>query len=334
MKALIFTECAKSVGYGHISRCMAIAWALKERGIKSRFFLTGREPIGSLCEPFAVSRLRWYSFGKEVQRALKGVAVAIVDSYLAPRRFYQRLSAAVSVPVYIDDTFRIAYPRGLIVNAAIGAPAKARRSSGRTAVLHGVQYAFLRKEFWKVPRKVIRNNVEDILITCGGSDPRKITPLMVHASVRAFPEARKTVVIGQGFVAVGEIISRGDRRTRFVYRPTATAMKRLMCRSDLALSAGGQTLYELAKIGVPTIAAIVAGNQTQNMRGWRNAGFIYDAGRSDHPSFAARLLRGLEVMRGREARARASATGRRIMRTAGPFCLAQIIERQVNASKG
>ena len=55
-------------------------------------------------------------------------------------------------------------------------------------------------------------------------------------------------------------------------------MKKVMLDSDIAISAGGQTLYELARVGVPTIAISVADNQLGSIRGWQKTGFIEYAG--------------------------------------------------------
>ena len=42
-----------------------------------------------------------------------------------------------------------------------------------------------------------------------------------------------------------------------------------MLASDLVISAGGTTLYELAALGVPTIAVPITENQLANVSGWR-----------------------------------------------------------------
>ena len=51
-----------------------------------------------------------------------------------------------------------------------------------------------------------------------------------------------------------------------------------MLKSDIAVSSGGQTLHELARVGVPTVAVAVADNQRNNVNGWEKAGFIENAG--------------------------------------------------------
>ena len=64
-----------------------------------------------------------------------------------------------------------------------------------------------------------------------------------------------------------------------------------MGQVDLAVSAAGQTLYELAQMGVPTIAIQVADNQKDNIEGWLKAGFIHFAGEWDD----AKLVENLTV---------------------------------------
>jgi len=57
---------------------------------------------------------------------------------------------------------------------------------------------------------------------------------------------------------------------------TAKEMLNLMLESDVCISGGGQTINELARVGVPTIAICLAGNQKFNLMGWKSLGFIED----------------------------------------------------------
>jgi len=50
---------------------------------------------------------------------------------------------------------------------------------------------------------------------------------------------------------------------------------------DLVITAGGQTLYELARIGLPAIAIKVAENQNLNILGWEKTGFLQFLGNWD-----------------------------------------------------
>lgn len=44
--------------------------------------------------------------------------------------------------------------------------------------------------------------------------------------------------------------------------------------SDVVVSAGGQTIFELAAIGVPTIPIQVVDNQKEDLRGLKDLGFF------------------------------------------------------------
>lgn len=59
-----------------------------------------------------------------------------------------------------------------------------------------------------------------------------------------------------------------NRNIRFFYSLDAEHMKTLMLESDVAISAGGQTLYELASVGLPTIAIQVVDNQSEDISGF------------------------------------------------------------------
>lgn len=50
-------------------------------------------------------------------------------------------------------------------------------------------------------------------------------------------------------------------------------MLSLMLKCDIAVTAAGQTTYELARIGLPTIAIGVVENQKFNIDGWLEIGF-------------------------------------------------------------
>jgi spore coat polysaccharide biosynthesis predicted glycosyltransferase SpsG len=55
-------------------------------------------------------------------------------------------------------------------------------------------------------------------------------------------------------------------------------MANLMRNADLAITAAGQTMYELASAGVPSIAIQVAENQKLNIEGFQKAGFAVRMG--------------------------------------------------------
>ena len=47
-----------------------------------------------------------------------------------------------------------------------------------------------------------------------------------------------------------------------------------MTTADVAISGGGQTIHELACIGVPTLAICMASSQKNNVYAWAQTGFL------------------------------------------------------------
>jgi spore coat polysaccharide biosynthesis predicted glycosyltransferase SpsG len=90
-------------------------------------------------------------------------------------------------------------------------------------------------------------------------------------------------------------------------------MKKLMLDSDIAITAGGQTLYELARTGTPAIGICVAENQRRNLDAWHRADVIEYIGWFDDKSLSSKLLKGLDKLSGRAERAKRSRLGRQFV---------------------
>ena len=186
------------------------------------------------------------------------------------------------------------------------------KRNGVTYLL-GVGYAPLRREFWDVPEKSIRDNLEIVMITFGGADIRNLTPKVLKLLVDTYPKLFKKVIIGKGFCNTAEIEELKDKNTELIYYPNAAEMKKIMLESDVAISAGGQTLYELARVGVPTIAVAVADNQLYNIRGWQKRDFIEYSGCVKDKRVLENILLGIETLRENEVRIEKSSIGRKLV---------------------
>ncbi len=158
-------------------------------------------------------------------------------------------------------------------------------------------------------------------MTFGGSDVRGMTPRMVDMLERLFPDLEKVVVVGRGSVSG---VRHGS--VRFVHCSECEAMRDLMLRSDLALSAGGQTLYELARTGLPTVAVITEDNQVLNVKGLKEKGFLEEALLWDDPDLmdrVAELLR--RFVSSEDLRREKSRVGREIVDGKGALRLARTL---------
>jgi UDP-2,4-diacetamido-2,4,6-trideoxy-beta-L-altropyranose hydrolase len=117
-------------------------------------------------------------------------------------------------------------------------------------------YVALGKEFVQANKiiKVIKEKVEAILVTQGGADTYGFIPKIVGALAGTEKDCLINVVIGPAFKHPRELKEAIDKSKKaFNIIHNATNMCELMQQADLAITAGGNTMFELACVGVPAI---------------------------------------------------------------------------------
>jgi len=245
-----------------------------EKGIAPEFIVNGDKNILDFISDKRYRIFNWIKEKEYLFNYIKNADIVIIDSYLAEKDIYDRIAELVKIPVYIDDSKRLNYPKGIVVNGAVGAEELDYPKNNATTYLLGKKYTPLRKEFLEAPEKEIKKEIESLMVTFGGNDMHDMTPKVLKLLIEQFPELKKYVVIGKSFKNIREIENLKDSNTKLFYYPNAETMKNIMLESDIAISAAGQTLYELARIGVPTITIGITENQMNNIYGWKKVGFI------------------------------------------------------------
>jgi spore coat polysaccharide biosynthesis predicted glycosyltransferase SpsG/RimJ/RimL family protein N-acetyltransferase len=290
MKVSIITEGFYHTGYGHLTRCLSLYQAFEERNIYPVFFINGDEECRTMIPDTRHDIFDWTKNQEELISKIKGSDIIIIDSYLAGPDLYSRIAALTPYPVFFDDYMRLDYPDGIIINGSVGAENLGYPQRLDTTYLLGTKYIPLRKEFWQVREKPIKPDVQSVLLTFGGQDTANMTPRMLRLFVRNQPELIKKVVVGSGFKNLDQINDAKDERTEIYRAPSSSEMVRIMLESDVSISAAGQTIYELACTGVPTIALSVAENQRNNLLGWMKEGFLTNDFSNETVNLENRLL--------------------------------------------
>jgi len=313
MKVFIITEGGKDIGFGHITRCLSLYQAFEEKEIIPEFILNSDDNIEYLLKGINYQKLNWIEKRDKLSELVKGAEITIIDSYLADSSFYIQISNLVKIPVYIDDNKRLDYPDGVVVNGNIHAEKLNYLKRDGLTYLLDTKYTPLRKEFWEVPEKKIKEKIESIVVIFGGDDARNMTPKILRFFKNEYSDVRKSVIIGNAFHNIDEIKKEADYNTKLIYYPNAQKMKEIMLESDIAISAGGQTLYELARIGVPTIGVCVAENQLGSIREWKKTGFLEYVGLYNENNIITRLDRSLKQLEDIKLRKAISRIGRKIV---------------------
>lgn len=313
MSILILTEGGEDSGLGHVTRCASLCQAFREMGVASRFVVNGDKTVESVLRDENYKFFDWLAERQLLLELLNGTDIAVIDSYHADYELYEDISKSVKTAVYFDDESRFEYPKGFVLNASVSAGQMPYPEREGVTYLLGAQYAPLRKEFWDVNAKPIRNNPETIMITFGGADTHGLTPGVLKLLISTYPEVLKKVIIGKGFQNIEEIEELKDNSTELVYFPSAVDMKNVMLESDIAITTGGQTVYELARVGTPAIGICMAKNQLRSIKCWSELGFMEYVGWYNCKKLEQELKNRLEHLEVRHIRMGMSETGRKII---------------------
>jgi len=320
---VIFTEAGKQQGYGHLMRCLAIAQGFQKKGIESVFCLKGEPDVKEILKEFIYHNFDWSKEHVDVRDK-----IVIIDSYCTDKNFCKKVYKEAKTVLFIDDYSRIVYPGGLVLNSAIGSESIDYPDNSKVTYLLGPKYHPLRREFWEVPEKEIRERAKKVLITFGGSDVTNETQMILKMLKEQYPNFEKHVIIGKGFSNIDEIKTEADKRTTLIYYPDAKRMKKEMLETDICISAGGQTTYELARVGVPTIGICLAGNQRMSLEKWQKERFIEYVGWYNDGDLIRKISNGFNNIQSYLRRKGLSSIGKSCVDGKGAERLTQIIQEK------
>ena len=305
------------IATGHFMRCKVIASELQSLGKKVLFICadeTGYEL--ALYYGFSAVMLHslWNDLDGETEQLIKvirtySIEKLIIDSYQVTYEYLSTLDAVVPV-IYIDDLNVFTYPVSILVNYnmyAYDMPYAEKYRDTTTKLLLGLDYLPLRQEFQGLVREN-RSKVSNILISTGGSDPLHLAEELVTI-LNSQEEFQNTII----HVVLGKFSSfRSQNITHFsnirLHR-NVEKMAELMLLCDVAITAGGSTMYELCACGLPAVSFSFAENQLLGVLGMDRNNLIPYAGdfRLDEKKSLLRIVRLVrELMNDHEKRKNAS----------------------------
>ena len=294
------------IGMGHVMRTLALAGAfpadlelifiVKEEAAVVKKLREFRQELKIITLPAECST------GEELNRLhsiikKEGIDILIIDSYSFDQDFLVELKNIAGRLVSIHDFAPFPFPSDIVINGNIYAPELAYESlEGNTRFLLGTEYLLLREEFSHLPERRLNEKARRILVTVGGGDPLNLTPKIIKAvdnidnyCYKNFTnkdefkeELELDVIIGPAFDNVDEIVA-VVKEVKLAVRLhfNVQRISQLMLDADLAVSAGGSTLYEMAVTGTPAIAILQADNQIQAAETLAEKGTIINLGMGD-----------------------------------------------------
>lgn len=308
MRVVFIVHGNENIGLGHVMRSISLAEAFRERGHNVSFFSRFRQGIDLIISRgFEIekcyeqkdentSRGFFYGGKKEQEAEVKDVLdnlsgqadVIIVDSYNVSQEYFLSIKRKAGYLIYIDDLNKFEYPVDMLLNGTASATDMGYENQQSAKLLIGLKYNLIRKEFRNMSKKIVKESIMDILITTGNSDPFHMTEQILRYLLKQIDgwTCNYHIIIGGGFEkSICNEADLADRINIFWYDKPSN-MADLMLKSDVAITAGGTTLYELAACGTPAVAFAYAENQQPQLAALQRMGLVRYIGYYDNLQYA------------------------------------------------
>ncbi len=296
----------EKIATGHLMRCMAIATECKKRGEDCLFLLAEEKETFRLKEKgfsYRILHSRWDAMESEEETLYKILAkepirYLVVDSYQATAAYLRRLNRRVPV-LYLDDMEREVYPVSAVLRYAKWpgeSGYRERYAMQDTVVLEGMQYVPLREEF--ADGRTERERKKSILLTTGGTDPENLMESLLQRLLleEAFLEYCFDVIVGSMNVHEDCLQAMARQTPRIRLHKNINNMEYFMRRCEMAVSAGGVTLFELCASGIPTVCFSFADNQAGFAKeAARHRIMLYAGDARDNPGMVCEILKSLRL---------------------------------------
>ncbi len=272
------------IGTGHIMRCLAVAVELR-KNLEEVVFIVADQYGQGIVESYGFKTLclhsQWDNLEMELgiilplvkENHVRGI---LVDSYYVTENYLAKLHQCTRL-IYIDDVNAFIYPVDLLVNYNIYAEKidyfkRYMDAELDTGFLLGCSYVPLRYEFCNIKSKSISRIYQQektgdknikILVTSGGADVCNITGSLLEKlkDMDWFSKTEFHVILGRFHQHKRELYEKWIKCPNVCLHENIKYMSEYMSMCDVAVTAGGSTVYELCACGLPSVIYTIADNQ-------------------------------------------------------------------------
>jgi spore coat polysaccharide biosynthesis predicted glycosyltransferase SpsG len=273
-RVVIRADSGAKAGLGHVRRCLALAAALAERGLEPELIIARDKVAVAKAQLSGIVAVEFDvepGSREDIERVTehsRGARALVVDSYTWQP---EALGAAEEVaPTVAIADLGGAFTCSIVVDGGPDAEA-AKYAGGSSELLMGPRYALLSRDLWELDTPT-PPATPSVLLTFGGAAGEELAELA--AAVAEVTDAAIVVVAGP-YADADAIRAAAPTATVVEAPPTLTP---LFATSTVVVTAGGQTLLEVLRIGVPTVVVEVASNQAPGIAAATARGAVIDAG--------------------------------------------------------
>lgn len=269
-KIILRVDGHKTLGMGHIYRCLTLAYNLTGHDI---IFVTKEEHQEGLKKlQDSHMKVHTISSNEDFYALIKNWKPDIIvnDCLNTEADYIENLKSLVNRVVTLEDIG----PGAELAHASINALYEDNTIGGN--YYWGEKYVCLKDEFLIANPSEYSEQVKNIVVIFGGSDPSNFTERiyrLAQASHRDFPNIHFDFILGAGYDnSVHKITTLPNLNINVVQ--DVKRISDYLAKADLAFTSQGRTVYELACMGVPAIVLAQNERETKHTFAQMNNGFL------------------------------------------------------------
>ncbi len=263
-----------AIGMGHVMRCLSIAEAAyRGKNIKPVFIIADRDCEAMISDrgfESIVLNTDYRDMESEILKLseiLNKDDIILVDSYQVTVKFYKELGR-ICKTACLEDMGE-PYPVDVLINYNIYGPLlkdKYENNHDREnlpqEVYLGLEYMPLRELFRTGLEYDLKDKVNNVMFTTGGSDPLYVSGAILNR-ITSIPNITIHVLSGPFNKNADRLKAEYGRFENVIIHENIKDIKALMKKCDVVITATGVTIYEVSALGVPMICFYFAENQRQ-----------------------------------------------------------------------
>lgn len=267
-KILIRADGEEDLGMGHIYRGLSLAYSFMGHDI---LFVTKRRcALGAARLAESNFNVAYIEDDDDVFEVIMNFHPHIVinDILDTSKEYVIRLKRKVPRVVNFEDKGEGAAYADATINALYESPKN-------TNIYSGFKYFFIRDEFMTATPKHFSNQVKNIVVLFGGTDPNNFTQRIYRIFKdisESFPDIDFHIVTGFGYRYKNMISD--DPEKRIYIHNDVKRVSIFLSKADLAITSQGRTIFETACMRVPTIVLAQNTREMEHVFAGLENGFI------------------------------------------------------------
>ncbi len=333
---LFLCNAGDKIGFGHLMRCRTLAQVLNEKKIKCvmigpnlKFKEDGDIQLFQDWIPLENWDQDNLAFEKINQISDQfNSKVLVIDDYRANNNFQMLLKKAGFQWLQFDSSLDKPLWATWLINPS---PEKFSRDylddvkNDKLKFFAGAQYSVLRKCFQNIPQKIIKKNIDNILITFGAGDDLGAIEFVLNAL--ALEKYNIHIISGSHNPRNQNILDliKSKKLMNVFLHINPKNIEEIFQKCDLAIISGGTTSFEVAACGIPFLIMTIASNQIRQAQAWNDCGvaeYVGEFQKISRDNFQRKLL---ELINNLELRQKMSKEAQKLVDGKGAQRLLEIL---------